>query len=152
MTMGICKVVAALGIAGLWVVPTWVQQKPKTENLWINGYVSDESLEGKHALISILADGKIVAQKETTLPFSSVLFSRVPGSYHVKLEGAGFKTLTKGPYQVIAGESCEVKATVEPGQGATVILFGDGPMSREEIATRIKRLEEAVAKLQKPGG
>lgn len=144
------KLAVGSALLGAWTFPLGQTQKPEPENIWVNASC-DETLDGKQVLISIISDGKIVAQKETNLPFASVLFSKVPGEYFIKLEGRGMQTLTKGPYQVIKGESLNTMFAMEPGVGATVVQYGSSPMSREEVATRIKRLEEAVVKLQKGG-
>lgn len=152
MNLTFGKIALAAAALAIWTLPASTgKQKPNPENIWISATCQEE-IEKKIVLISLISEGKIVAQREHAIPFSSLLISKVPGAYTVKMEGAGVKTQTKGPYQLVGGEKLEVTFALEPGPGATVVQYADGPMSREEIASRLKKLEDAVAKLQKGGG
>jgi hypothetical protein len=73
-----------------------------------------------------------------------------PGQYDIRVEGDGFQTVVKKGIQIVAsGRYQTVIVDMRGGEGTRVIEYASGGLSRDEIATRLKKLEEAVADLQK---
>lgn len=109
--------------------------------------------------VSFVKDGKIVFQDEKT-PYCPkddcqtitrnqyIPYKIAPGSYDVRVEGQGVVTVVKQGVAVISGKTREISFDLRPGQGVKITEYATGGLSREEIAARIKKLEEAVESLK----
>jgi len=114
----------------------------------VNTRGGDAAIAKKPVMISIVRDGKIVDQNEIALGDIKTNIYVEPGVYEVRLEGEGMKTLVKRGIRVFNGKSTDVLAPMSAGKGARVIEYAEGGMAREEVASRLLKLESSVAALK----
>ena len=109
---------------------------------------SAPSLAGHPAMITVLREGSVLAQGETTL-LGEHAFSRLDaGTYDVRVESDGAVTEVKRGVHVIAGHTLQLQFALRPGQGVHTVEYATGGLSREEVAARLHRLEVAVDSLR----
>jgi hypothetical protein len=113
--------------------------------------VTTPSLQGRPVMISALRDGKIVGQHEERSGNGSALRggNLTEGLYDVRVEGEGVVTEEKHGVHVFGGQEVDLVFDLRPGKGVHIVEYATGPLSREEVATRLARLEAAVANLAK---
>ena len=110
---------------------------------------ADAPVRGRPVMVSVIQGGAVVAQSETVLP-SAHSFSDLPfGTYDVRVEGDGLITEVKRGVQVGEHNRLELHFVMRPGQGAHIVAYATGGLSREEVAARLARLDSAVAALQR---
>jgi hypothetical protein len=118
---------------------------------------SDNSLEGRPVMMSVIRAGKVVAQSEDRIRRSmasnwlgaSENFSSDPGVYDVRIEGEGIITEVKRSVQLVRNLDTPVTFVARPGKGVHIVEYATGGVTREEIAARLEKLEAEVARLQK---
>jgi hypothetical protein len=99
------------------------------------------------ATITLYRDGKAIATKDVPFGSNGATFDKLSsGPYEVRFEALGHKTVVKRVVLRATDKSLPLWASLPKGKG-TVVL-GAGP-SIQELAARIKKLEDDVAKLQK---
>lgn len=105
-------------------------------------------------MISALRNGNIVRQYEVVLQpggAHKILDELTEGTYDVRIEGDGMVTEEKHGVHVFAGKDGSLMFVMRSGQGAHIVEYATGGLSREEVATRLAKLESAVVQLQKAG-
>ena len=107
---------------------------------------NDEMTGKRSVMVSIIRDGKIVRQREQNgTSFIFLSEDNLPlGTYDVRAEGDNIRTITKRGITVNPKQSTDLIFKLESGEGAKVIEYATGGLSREEIAARLKKLEESV--------
>lgn len=100
------------------------------------------------AMVSLLRDSGVVQQGETALPASRRFDGVAPGVYDVRVEGAGLVTEVKRGVHVTAHQTLNLQVVPRLGTGAHVVIYAEAVLSREEIETRLRRLEVAVDSLR----
>lgn len=119
-------------------------------------YVRAKHKEGADELpvmINAIRDGEVIRQEEVVLWSTNdqlVLFRTPAGLYDVRVEGEGVITEVKQGIHVFPrGEGdTNLHFIMRPGQGVHIVEYATGGLSREEIATRLARLENVVSQLQ----
>jgi hypothetical protein len=119
-------------------------------------YVRAKHKEGADELpvmINAIRDGEVIRQEEVVLWSTNdqlVLFRTPAGLYDVRVEGEGVITEVKQGIHVFPkGEGdTSLHFIMRPGQGVHIVEYATGGLSREEIATRLARLEAVVSQLQ----
>jgi hypothetical protein len=103
-------------------------------------------------MVSAIRDGRIVEQQELPLTTGRDLQgdSIPPGVYDVRVEGQGLVTEVKRGIHVFAGQKTELTFDLRAGQGVRIVEYATGGLSREEVASRLAKLEAQVAELSKP--
>ena len=109
---------------------------------------SESSLDGHPAMISVIRDGAVVAQGETTLRGEHSINRLEPGTYDVRVESDGVVTEVKRGVHVFAGQTLQLQFALHTGHGVHIVEYATGGLSREEIAARLHRLEVAVDSLR----
>jgi hypothetical protein len=115
------------------------------------------ALVGRPILVSLIADGKVVRQREVNItrpPERSLVwvydFREIPpGRYDVRFEGEGIETVVKRGLQVVAGHSLSVIGDLKAGKGTRVIEYGKEGDPLGDIPAPLKKLEAAVEELKK---
>src|SRR5581483_12078221 len=116
--------------------------------LKVNTRGGDPSIARKPVMISVLRGGNVVEQQEIALGEIRTNINVEPGIYEIRLEGEGMKTLVKRGIHVNAGKATDVLAPMSAGKGVSIVEYAEGGLSREEIASRLSRLESTVAALK----
>jgi hypothetical protein len=109
---------------------------------------SAPSLEGHPAMITVLRDGSVVAQGETTLRGEHALNRLEAGTDDIRVESDGAVTEVKRGVHVIAGQTLQLQFALHPGKGVHIVEYATGGLSREEVAARLNRLDAAVDSLR----
>jgi len=109
---------------------------------------SSKGLKGV-VMISVLRDGTVVKQSEVGVSGLPPNFTLPVGVYDVRVEGDGMVTMNKRGVHVTADDSTKVIVPMRLGQGVRVVEYATGGLAREEVASRLAKLEAAVAQLQK---
>jgi hypothetical protein len=106
-------------------------------------------------MISAMKNGSIVRQYEIVVwpgaQVNKILDDLAEGTYDVRIEGDGMVTEEKHGVRVFAGKDGSLMFVVHSGKGAHIVEYATGGLSREEVATRLAKLESAVAQLQRAG-
>jgi hypothetical protein len=150
----------ALTIAGAVTLPSSqrVLAQPTLTTITIEITPSDNSLKGRPIMVSAIRDGKVVDQGEVRIQESmasawvgatATFNSSLPGAYDVRIEGEGIITEVKRGVQVIRDRGTSVRFVARPGKGVHIVEYATGGLAREEIATRLEKLEADVIQLQK---
>ena len=95
-------------------------------------------------MISALRSGQIVNQGETLVAGgnSALKLGELPvGTYDVRVEGEGIMTEVKRGVRVFEGRQAPVEFVIRPGKGVRIVEYSTGGLAREEVATRLDRLE-----------
>jgi hypothetical protein len=106
--------------------------------------------------VSFVKDGKIALKDEkapncnggSCVVTSYTPYHLAPGSYDVRVEGEGAVTVVKNGIAVVAGQKREVISDLRAGKGVKITEYATGGLSREELATRMKKLEDTVEVLK----
>jgi hypothetical protein len=110
---------------------------------------SYQALIARPVMVSVIKDGAVVKQTELQLN-SRTTFLLPTGVYDVRLEGEGIQTLVKRAIHVNEGERTNIiGGPMQVGTGVKTIEYATGGLSQEDFATRLAKLEAAVADLQK---
>ncbi len=122
--------------------------------LEVNAYpdpadASSKALSHGIVMVSVIKNGEIVRQSENNIASVPLRWGIPVGAYDLRVEGQGMLTLVKRGIQITTGGNNVIRAPMRPGQGARVIEYATGGLSREEIAARLAKLETALAQLQK---
>ena len=146
--------IASIVIATMFllVVPAAGAQTAKpTGTIGYQLAVSAPSLRGHTVMISALRDGRIVEQQEHRMGDGSTLRgdNLTEGLYDVRVEGEGIVTEEKHGVHVFGGREVDLIFDLRPGKGVHIVEYATGALSREEVATRLARLEAAVAEMAK---
>lgn len=108
-----------------------------------------QALIAQPVMVSVIKDGAVVKQTELQLN-SRTTFLLPAGVYDVRLEGEGIQTLVKRGIHVNEGERTNIiGGPLRVGTGVKTIEYTTGGLSQEDFATRLAKLEAAVADLQK---
>jgi hypothetical protein len=126
-------------------IPNDVSSQDKEERKGVIEVLVENPASGD-ATVTLYQDGKAIATKE--LRFGGrTQFDRLSlGTYEVRFEALGHTTIAKRVLLREGDRSHVVRAKLPKGTGSVVL--GAGP-SLQELEARIKKLEAAVAKLQK---
>jgi len=119
----------------------------RAADVWAH-FSGPQSLNGKPVMVSIVQDGQVVEQQETKFPENKGLGPLEPGAYDVRAEADGVVTEVKRGVHIVQGKNLDVQFALRPGQGAHVVEYASGGLSREEVAARLAKLEAAVKQLQ----
>ena len=128
-------------------VPAIAQQGEVRIRLSVRGD-SREALAGTPIMVTVLRDGTIVQQSETTTS-NSLTWSVAPGVYDVRLEADGAVTEVKQGITVIEGQRVSLLGRMQAGEGLHTVEYATGGVTREELAVRLARLDEAMTGLQR---
>jgi hypothetical protein len=121
----------------------------ETSSIQVNFAAAAAAIRQQPVMVSVLQDGSVIVQTETVVPASRSFTGLRIGTYDVRVEGAGIVTEVKRSVQVTTGHRLELDFALRSGQGARVTEYATGGLSREEVATRLQRLEATVAELQR---
>jgi hypothetical protein len=153
-TLVLLAVLAAMAVIGGSVAPA---ADVDTGQLKVYPHPSVEAIRGKVVMVSLIANGAVVWQKETTLGnypsegnAEGVYNGFVPvGQYDVRVEGEGLQTLVKRGVSLTKGGEAQLLMDMRPGQGVHIVEYATGGLSREEMAARLMAAEKAIADLTK---
>ncbi|MBY0524065.1 MAG: carboxypeptidase-like regulatory domain-containing protein [Gemmataceae bacterium] len=102
-------------------------------------------------LVSLLADGKVLRQKEVEVErYSGWVFvwdELAPGTYDVKFEGEGIETTVKKGFVVNPGRSVRVMGDLKAGSGTRVIEYNKNDL--KSLQERLEKLEAELEALRK---
>lgn len=110
---------------------------------------ADASVRGRPVMVSVIQNGAVLTQSETVLPSARSFSGLALGAYDVRVEGDGLVTEVRRGVQVGELNRLELHFVMRLGQGAHVVEYATGGLSREEVAARLARLDSAVAALQR---
>ena len=105
---------------------------------------SDQLPEQLPVMVSALRGGEIVHQREFMVMGGAAtdrLTDLPAGTYDVRVEGEGVRTEVKRGMRVFAGREAPVQVVLQTGTGLHVVEYATGGLAREEVATRLNRLE-----------
>ncbi len=136
-------------VVSLWLLGPGMLQAQATANVQVDFASTAVSLVGHPAMISAIRHDSVIAQIETVLRNGERLSNIAVGQYDIRVESEGAVTEVKRGVQVIAGRGAQLQFALRPGQGVHIVEFATGGISREEVATRLARLEAAVTELQR---
>jgi hypothetical protein len=148
--MGALALIAVIIAVGLLrgSQPAYAVGQQEKGQLYVNVSLP-EGTRSRPLLVTVIKDGRIVAQNESN-PKEWALSGQFPiGLYEVRVEGEGVQTLVKRGYNVVVGPATTVECPVHEGQGVKVVEYASSPMTRDEIAGRLAHLETAVEELRK---
>lgn len=113
--------------------------------------VTAPGLQGRPVMVSAFRDGKMVEQQEERLGNGSTLRgdSLTQGLYDVRVEGEGIVTEEKRGVHLFGGQELSLIFQLRSGKGVHIVEYATGPLSREEIAAHLARLDAEVAELTK---
>jgi hypothetical protein len=100
-------------------------------------------------MVSVVQNNGVVQQGETVIPDDKRFTGITAGTYDVRAEGAGLVTQVKRGVHVTAGQTLDLEFVMKAGTGAEVTEFAAAVLSREEIETRLRKLEAETADLQR---
>ncbi len=109
---------------------------------------SYDALAGTPIMVTVLRDGTIVQQSETTIN-NGLTWSVTPGVYDVRLEADGAVTEVKQGITVIEGQQVSLLGRMQAGEGLHIVEYATGGVTREELAVRLARLDEAMTGLKR---
>ncbi len=99
-----------------------------------------------YATVTLFHEGKAIGTKDVPIIGGKTEFKKLsPGTYEVRFECPGWKTLVKRVILSETDKTAELMPKMVKGDGTLVV--GPGP-SLQELVDRIKKLEAAIAKLQ----
>ena len=119
-------------------------------SLLVRVRIADDSLRGTPVLVTLLSDGSVISQSEVLHGKSASLQGPV-GLVDLRAEGAGMLTEVKqsvhavNPMQQAAGT---FEFVMRAGEGARTVGYAEGGLAREEVAHRLRGLEESIAELR----
>lgn len=146
-TMGL----GILGISVLCCIAFGFVQDPAEGRFGVHVQSTNAALKSRPAMVSIVKGGEVVAQKEQ--PIGGYVSFDVPvGVYDVRAEGDGVVTEVKRGVQVFDRKDTTLYFDLKAGQGARIIEYAIGGITREEVATRLNKLDAEVAEIKKKIG
>jgi serine/threonine-protein kinase len=113
-----------------------------------------KALVGSPVLVSLMADGRIIRQRELAIaepeaPSSVFVWEDVPpGCYDIRFEGDGMEMVIKRGLQVCAGDEMRVMGDFVAGRGTRDVEYGPTGATIDELRVRLRRLEAEVAELK----
>ncbi len=113
----------------------------------------DKTFKSHPVSVSAVIDGRIHFQRDVSLEAppnkAAVILDELPiGTCDVRVEGEGLITEVKRGVQIFERDR-EVEIVVRPGEGVHIVELAIGGLAREEVAARLRRLEETTAQLEK---
>ena len=133
----------------LWLLAPGVLCAQATGSVEVEFNSTSAALSTHPAMISAIRHDSVVAQVETVLRSAARLTNLAAGEYDIRVESDGAMTELKKGVHVFEGRTLHLQFALQPGQGVHIVEFALGGISREEVATRLQRLEAAVAELQR---
>jgi hypothetical protein len=133
------------------VRPRWDTARDGTRRL----NEAQKALIGCPVLVSLIADGRIIRQREVSIldPEAANTTGFVwedvpPGCYDVRFEGDGMEMVMKRGVQVCAGDELRAMGDLVAGRGTRDIEYGPTGATIDELRVRLRRLEAEVAELK----
>jgi hypothetical protein len=124
------------------------EEKPPTGRITVSTNSDDEKLTNSPVMVSVIRDGTILQQSEVRIGTSTTFSDLLLGSYEVRIEGDGCKTLVKRGLQVTNNNNTYILGgPLEKGKGVHIVEYATGGLSREELADRLAKIEAMLAKL-----
>jgi len=136
-------------VLGLAVVPTSFSVAAAQTGALQANFNADAPVRGRPVMVSVIQNGVVLTQGETVLPSAKGFSGLALGTYDVRAEGDGLVTEVKRGVQVSERDRLELHFVMRLGQGAHLVEYASGGLSREEVAARLSRLDSAVAALQR---
>jgi hypothetical protein len=124
--------------------------RPEGQVTVFTSYPEDApNLKGRPVMISVIANGAVVQQSEVELGALKIFYNLPPGGYEVRAEGDGLAGLVKKGIAVTDKGDTELRFPMRAGKGVKVVEYAAAePRAWQEIADRVKRLEQAVEELK----
>jgi hypothetical protein len=122
------------------------QQEEKDASIWVYTQCNEDSLKQQLVMVYLIHDGKVVKSTETrtNTEYNPVQWGVLPiGIYEVKIEGEGAETFVKRGIILTHNNTTQVTFPLKAGQGIHIIEYPTGAVSKDDIATRLAKLEAA---------
>jgi hypothetical protein len=133
----------ALALAAAWGAPAGASAQ--TGELTVRVGPAAAAPAKVAAMISILNGGEVVRQQEILLENGGGIWccirSLPVGVYDIRLEAEGLVTEAKRGIRVLDKQAADITFLVHPGKGVHIVEYATGGLAREEVATRLNRLE-----------
>lgn len=142
------------GIAaiGFYWCSAALQAQEATGRVFVNVLAPDKSVKDRPFTASAVCDGRIVFQQDGSLDSppnkDSVSLDKLPlGMCDFRVECEGMLTEVKRGVQVFERDRI-VEMVLKPGEGVHIVELAVGGLAREEVAARLRALEEGLEKLK----
>lgn len=145
-------VVPAVVATALLVSASALAQKDATGGLRVFSETgADVNANKIHVMITIFRAGKAVAQDEIDADYNTN-FDLPEGTYRVRWEGPGLKTVEKNGVLVRSDRDREVRARMEKGSGTSLHVYSTGivptGLTQKEVQKRIEQLRQEIDYLE----
>lgn len=146
------RTVSIVGLAvGIALSPSALEAANEEGELRVFSDPAFETEREREVMVTVFRGPEPVAQEEIGIDYNTG-FDLEPGTYRVRWEGPGLKTIEKDGLMVFADQRRQVTGHMKKGSGMKVYTYSTKfvpvGLTNEEIETRIEQLRKEIQYLE----